>query len=94
MTDLEKRLRDTVWRLLGEARCPDGFPEANNEERASYLTPRLVRALKAAIDKRERQVDDALGGLMFSHGICITPEWREKTRAEAFDAFVGELTHD
>ena len=57
-------VREALWQLLSEAKCPDGFPEANNEERANYIAPKIEAALRAAYD---RGYDDARKGVFCRH---------------------------
>ena len=54
-------LQEVLWDLLSEAKCPDGFPDANNEERATHVAPIIERALRA-----ERMVGYRIG--------CETPK--------------------
>ena len=84
-TELETRLQNAVWRLLGEAKCPDGFPEANNGERASHLAPRLARALDAHFEAVWSMSDAGVD-------VPFGPDAED--RAAAADTFLRELYHD
>ena len=63
-------VREALWKLLSEAKCPDGFAEANNEEQATHIAPIIERALRKTYRagytdgcelERLRAVDDDRG---------------------------------
>lgn len=47
MTEFERQVTATLTDLLTEVRCPDGYPNPSNWERAAHLAPRMVAALVA-----------------------------------------------
>ena len=54
-------LQEVLWKLLSEAKCPDGFADANNEERATHLAPIIERALREAYRAGVQDQMDKLG---------------------------------
>ena len=67
MTDFEEEIAQILCDALGEARCPDHFPEASNYEKAAHIAPRVA----AAIEIAGRMVADGYVIARANHGAAL-----------------------